>query len=57
MFDKLEALENKYEEINIKLTDPAVINDQEQYRSLMKEYSELTEIVEKYREYKNAKIL
>lgn len=55
MFDKLEALENKYEEINIKLTDPAVINDQEQYRSLMKEYSELTEIVEKYREYKKCK--
>lgn len=55
MFDKLEALENKYEEINLKLADPSVISDQEQYRDLMKEYSELTEIVEKFREYKKLK--
>ncbi|NLY18098.1 MAG: peptide chain release factor 1 [Clostridiaceae bacterium] len=55
MFDKLEAIENKYEEINLKLADPAVISVQEQYRSLMKEYSELTEIVEKFREYKKLK--
>ena len=55
MFDKLEAIENKYEEINLKLTDPSVIGDQDQYRALMKEYSDLTEIVEKYREYKKCK--
>ena len=55
MFDKLEAIENKYEEINLKLTDPSVISDQDQYRALMKEYSDLTEIVEKYREYKKCK--
>jgi len=55
MFDKLEALENKYEEINIKLTDPAVIADQELYPKLMKEYSDLGEIIEKYREYKKYK--
>lgn len=55
MFDKLEALENKYEEINIKLTDPDVIADQEMYPRLMKEYSDLGEIVEKFREYKKYK--
>lgn len=55
MFDKLEAIENKYEEINLKLTDPSVISDQEQYRVLMKEFSELSEIVEKFREYKKLK--
>jgi peptide chain release factor 1 len=55
MFDKLEATENKYEEISMKLTDPLVIADQDQYRVLMKEYSDLTELVEKYREYKRYK--
>lgn len=55
MFDKLDAIENKYEEINIKLTDPAVISDQEQYAKLMKEHSELSVIVEKFREYKRFK--
>lgn len=55
MFDKIESIENKYEEINIKLTDPEIISDQEQYTKLMKEHSELSEIVEKYREYKGYK--
>jgi peptide chain release factor 1 len=55
MFDKLEVTENRYEEINLKLTDPAVIADQDQYRRLMKEFSELSEIVNKYREYKKIK--
>lgn len=53
MFDKLEVAENRYEEINHKLSDPAVIADQNEYRSLIKEHSELEEIVFKYREYKN----
>ena len=45
MFNKVALIENRYEEINIKLTDPEIISDQEQYTKLMKEYSELTEIV------------
>jgi len=53
MFDKLDIAENRYEEINHKLSDPAVIADQNEYRNLMKEHSELEEIVFKYREYKN----
>lgn len=52
MFDKLELTENRFEEINLKLSDPAVISNQEEYRKLMKEHSELEEIVAKYREYK-----
>lgn len=52
MFDKLEVAEKRYEEINHKLSDPAVIADQNEYRNLMKEHSELEEIVFKYREYK-----
>ncbi len=55
MFDKLESIENRFEEINIKLADPSVIADQELYPKLMKEHSELSEIVEKYSEYKKYK--
>lgn len=55
MFDKLKATEEKYAEINNKLMDPDVINDNEQYRKLMKEYKTLTPLIEKYREYVKAK--
>ncbi len=53
MYDKLQAAENRYEEINHKLSDPQVIANQDEYRALMKEHSELDEIVQKYREYKS----
>ncbi|MCX7842724.1 MAG: peptide chain release factor 1 [Clostridia bacterium] len=52
MFDKLQVAEDRYEEINHKLSDPAVISNQEEYKKLMKEFSELGEIVAKYREFK-----
>jgi peptide chain release factor 1 len=55
MLDKLESTENRYEEVNHKLSDPAVISNQDEYRKLMKEHSELEEVVFKYREYKKAK--
>ncbi len=52
MFDKLEDLVNRLEELNLELTDPDVIADQERYRRYMKEQNELMPIVEKYQEYK-----
>ncbi len=52
MFEKLKILEERFEEINEKLMDPDVINDNEQYKNLMKEYKSLSPIIEKYREYK-----
>ncbi|HOQ06954.1 MAG TPA: peptide chain release factor 1 [Clostridiales bacterium] len=55
MFDKLDAAENRYEELSMKLSDPRVIADQDEYRKLMKEFSGLEEIVLKYREYKKTK--
>ncbi|MDE6566641.1 MAG: PCRF domain-containing protein, partial [Lachnospiraceae bacterium] len=55
MFDKLEDLVNRLEELNLELTDPDVIADQERYRRYMKEQNELMPIVEKYQEYKAAK--
>ena len=54
MFDKLKITELRYEELNHLLSQPDVVNDNKRYRELMKEYSELTPIVEKYREYKKA---
>ena len=55
MFDKLETVVNRYEQIGIELTRPDVASNNEQFRKLMKEHSELTPIVEKYREYTAAK--
>jgi peptide chain release factor 1 len=55
MFDKLIDAENRYEEINLKLSDPEVISNHNEYRNLMKEHTGLEEIVLKYREYKKIK--
>lgn len=55
MTEKLNIMEQRYEEINEKLTDINVINDNTQYKNLMKEYKNLTPIIEKYRQYKAAK--
>ena len=54
MFSRLETTEKRYEEINKDLCDPNIISDQNTYKSLMKEYKNLSPIVEKYREYKKA---
>ena len=54
MFDKLESAEQRFEEMGVLLTRPEVINDNEQYTKLSKEYSQMTPIIEKYREYKKA---
>ena len=55
MFDKLEALEERFKVLSEKISDPEVIADQENWRKYMKENSDLTPIIEKYREYKKAK--
>ena len=55
MFDKLEDLGRRLEEILNQLGEPGVANDQNLYRKLMKEQAELTPIVDKYNEYKAAK--
>ena len=54
MLDKLSAVESRYEQIGTQLTRPETVADNELFRRLMKEHSELTPIVEKYREYKSA---
>ncbi len=55
MFDKLEDLLHHFEEIMSELAEPNVANNQERFRMLMKEQSDLTPIVEAYREYKKSK--
>jgi len=55
MFEKLVTVEARYEEIGMQLTRPEIVSDNEQFRKLMKEHSELTPIVEKYREFTAAK--
>ncbi len=55
MFDKLDDLIRRFEEIMNELNEPDVANNQERFRKLMKEQSDLTPIVETYKEYKNAK--
>ena len=52
MFDKLEDLLIRFEEIMGELNEPNVTENQERFRKLMKEQSDLTPIVEAYREYK-----
>ena len=55
MFDKLEDLLIRYEEIMGELQEPDVVNDQSRFRKMMKEQNDLTPIVEAYKEYKNCK--
>ena len=55
MFDKLVEVKRRYEEINQLLMDPTVINDNTRYRNLMKEYKNLTPLIEKFDQYTQAK--
>ena len=55
MFDKLEALEERYLFLEQKISDPEVIADQDTWRKYCKENSDLAPIVEKFHEYKKAK--
>ncbi len=52
MFDKLEDLLRKFEEIMNELSEPTVADNQDRFRALMKEQSDLTPIVNAYKEYK-----
>lgn len=55
MFDKLEDLLIRYQELMDEINDPNVVNDQARFRKLMKEQNDLQSIVEVYTDYKNAK--
>ncbi|MCR5656426.1 MAG: peptide chain release factor 1 [Butyrivibrio sp.] len=55
MFNRLEDTVRRYEDITMELGEPTVAADQNRFRSLMKEQSDLLPIVEKYKEYKDCK--
>nr|WP_330394092.1 peptide chain release factor 1 [Lachnoclostridium sp. An181] len=55
MFDRLEDLLIRFEEIMSELQEPDVANDQDRFRKLMKEQNDLSPIVETYKEYKSCK--
>lgn len=55
MFDQLEFIEDKYNELSEKIADPEIINDQKVWQKLMKEHSDLAPIVDMYKNYEAAK--
>ena len=55
MFQKLEAVEQRYEELTKKISDPDVIARTSEWTQYMKEHAEIEEVVLKYKEYKNVK--
>ena len=55
MFDRVDDILIRYQQIMEELNDPDVVNDQKHFRKLMKEQSDLQPLVEKYTEYKNTK--
>ena len=55
MFDKLELVEKRYDELTQMISDPDVIANQTEWQKLMKEHASIEEVVQKYREYKKEK--
>lgn len=55
MFEKLEAVEKRYDELTKMIADPEVIANQSEWQKLMKEHANIEEIVLKFREYKKIK--
>ena len=54
MFQKLEDVEKRYEELTVQISDPEVIARTNEWQKMMKEHAEIAPVVEKYREYKKA---
>ncbi len=55
MFERLDQIEARYEELTQALASPEVINDSSKYQKAAKAHSEIVDIVEKYREFKDLK--
>jgi peptide chain release factor 1 len=53
MFERLDQLESRYEDLTRALASPEIVTDSAKYQKTAKAHSELTDIVEKYREYKD----
>jgi peptide chain release factor 1 len=55
MFDRLDQMEARYEELGRQLSDPNIVSDQENYRKVSKQHRDLEPLVEKFREYRSVK--
>lgn len=55
MYDKLDFIQGKYEDLSMRVSDPELINNQPEWRKTVKEMSDMEPIVNKYKEYKKAK--
>ena len=55
MFEKLEAIEKRYEELTEEIANPELISNQVEWQKAMKEHASLEELVQKFREYKKVK--
>jgi len=55
MFEKLEAIEKRYEELTKEISNPDLISNQTEWKKAMKEHADLEELVQKFREYKKVK--
>ena len=55
MFERLDQLETRYQELERSLASPEIISDSAKYQKTAKAHSELTPVVEKYREFKDLK--
>ena len=52
MFDRLDQLEARYEELGLQLSDPKIVTDQENYRKVSKQHRDMEPAVEKFRDYR-----
>jgi peptide chain release factor 1 len=52
MFDRLDQLEARYEELGLQLSDPKIVNDQENYRKVSKQHRDMEPTVEKFRDFR-----
>src|SRR3989442_105261 len=52
LFEKLEQIESRYDELTQQLSSPEVLADSARYQKLARTHGELSEVVEKYREWK-----
>ena len=52
MFDRLDQLEARYEDLGRQLSDPTIVNDQENYRKVAKQYRDMEPTVEKFRDFR-----
>ena len=52
VFDRLQAVEARYDKLNELLSDPEIVSDTNKHRDYSKEQSDIQETVEAYREYK-----